>query len=128
MTIQFDINQNKSYFISSWSGEITDDELLNSYKDFYEGTLWSKELNELADLSRADVSKLTSKKIVAFCEYVQHFFEKNSVTTTKTAVYAPSDLPFGLSRIYEAWSDESPENFRVYRDMEPAIDWLKSNK
>ncbi|MCK4866191.1 MAG: hypothetical protein KAT06_12310 [Gammaproteobacteria bacterium] len=115
MPITFTINHNDNYFVSSLKGTVTDDELLNSFKLFYESELWIPGMNELTDISEGDVSQITSDGMRKLAIFTEQTFRKNEVEFSKTAVYAPKDLPFGLSRMYEVMIDESPENFYVYQ-------------
>jgi len=42
----------------------------------------------------------------------------------KTAVIAPDDLSFGIARIYEAISFNSPESVMVFREKNEALKWI----
>jgi hypothetical protein len=45
-------------------------------------------------------------------------------TDSRRAVVVPSDLVFGLTRMFEAHSNSSPDEFRVFRTLEPAFEWV----
>ena len=124
MSITFTINHKNNYFVSSFKGIVTDDELLNSFKSFYESELWTPGMNELTDLSEGDASQITTDGLRKFSIFTKQVFRKNEVEFSKTAVYAPKDLPFGLSRMYEVMIAESPEHFHVFRDLDKAKRWL----
>ena len=124
MSITFTINHKDGYFVSSLKGSVTDDELLNSIKSFYESELWIPGMNELFDLSEGDASQITAEGLERLAVYTEQMYRKNEVEFMKTAVYAPKDLPFGLSRMYEVMIAESPEHFHVFRDLDKAKRWL----
>ncbi len=124
MPITFSVIENKNYFVAAWFGEISDAEMYDSYKSFYEGGNWSPKLNELADLSHSDMSKITSEGLSSLTQFVESFFIQKGVISAKTAAYSPSDLSYGMARIYGVWSEKSPEEFRVFRDYHDAIFWL----
>ena len=124
MSITFTINHKDGYFVSSLKGSVTDDELLNSIKSFYESELWIPGMNELFDLSECDASQITAEGLERLAVYTEQIYRKNEVEFMKTAVYAPKDLPFGLSRMYEVMIDESPESFYVFKDIDKAKRWL----
>lgn len=63
MPISFTINHEQGYFISKYVGKLTDDELVESYKNFSEGDDWIPGLNELADLSEMDATIVTTDGI-----------------------------------------------------------------
>ena len=43
----------------------------------------------------------------------------------KTAVFAPVDTEFGLARMIEGLTPEGQTPFRVFKDRQGALDWLK---
>ena len=124
MSITFTINHKDNYFVSSFKGIVTDDDLLNSFKSFYESELWISGMNELTDLSEGDASQITADGLRRFAIFTEQIFRKNGVEFSKTAVYSPKELSFGLSRMYEVMIDESPEHFHVFRDIDKAKRWL----
>ena len=80
--------------------------------------------SELADLSEADMSQVTTGGLAELSKFVAEDYLSLGIESVKTAVYSPDDMPFGLARVYEAWSDSSPELVMVFRDREEAIQWL----
>lgn len=124
MPITFTVNNTDRYFVSSFKGIVTDDELVNSFVEFYESEQWTPGMNELTDLSEGDASLITTDGLQKLAIATEQIFVKNEVKYSKTAVYAPKDLAFGLSRMYEVMIDESPEHFRVFRDIDEAKRWL----
>jgi hypothetical protein len=120
MPIIFSINHESGYSISKFEGRISDEELLKAYEDFYMGEYWRPNQNELVDLSNAGMRCLS--------KFAESVFKAHNILSVKTALYAPKDLLFGLSRIYEVISNGSPENVKVFRDILEAKIWLKQNK
>jgi hypothetical protein len=108
-------------------GKITEKELLGEYKQFFEGGEWIPGSSELVDLSEADLSEISTNGVLKFVSFNESVYKKNNVTSTKTAVYAPNDFPFGLARMYSFLADESPETVHVFRDLQTAEMWLKKN-
>ena len=124
MSITFTINNKDKYFVALFKGVVTDTELLHSFVTFYESEQWIPGMNELIDLSVADVTQITSDGMRKLAVATEQIFRKNGVEFSKTAVYAPEDLSFGLSRMYEVMVDESPEYFYVFRDIDELKNWL----
>ncbi len=81
-------------------------------------------MGELVDLSNADLSNITADGLARLAEGLADFFEEAGVAVHRTAVYSAEDLPFGLARLYEAYTFESPETVLVFRDREEALRWL----
>lgn len=104
-------------------GEISDAELLPSYKKLYENKIWKPGFNEIVDVRNAQVKSVTSKGLLQLSDLVKSYVKEKGIEF-KTAIIAPEDLQFGLSRVYEAISHESPEEIMVFRDLNNAFDWL----
>jgi hypothetical protein len=128
MPIIFSINHESGYSISKFEGRISDEELLKAYEDFYMGEYWRPNQNELVDLSNADLTEITTEGMRCLSKFAESVFKAHNILSVKTALYAPKDLLFGLSRIYEVISNGSPENVKVFRDILEAKIWLKQNK
>jgi hypothetical protein len=128
MPIEFQLQKRDGYFTAKWLGKVSDSESFNSYKDFYEGPEWSPDLNELGDLSKSDMSSITADGLRSLGVLVENHFINHNVDSSKTAVYSPNDLPFGLARIYQTWVDQSAENVKVFRDLKDAELWLCEGK
>ena len=124
MPITFKVKNEKNYFISVWEGSISDNEIYESYKKFYTSNEWSKNLNELVDLSNANVKNVTSQGLYRLAEYVENHFTMHNVTSSKTSIFSPNDLPFGLARVYKAWTNNSPEEIKIFRNEKEALNWL----
>ena len=100
---------------------MVDDEIVARYLDFYRGGEWAPSMSELADLSSADMSRVTPQGLAAVAEALARFFKEADVAAIKTAVFSPTDLPFGLARADEANAEESPESVRVFRGHDEAL-------
>ena len=127
MSISFIVKPDAGYFISKYTGKITDRVLLSSYRRFHEGNDWIPGLHEFADLSEADMTAVTQNGLRELSAYIESVYRKYGQSFIKTAAYAPADLPFGIARVYEALSSDSPEQLKAFRDVQDAMTWL-SNK
>lgn len=117
------IHDDLHLLICTWSGVITDAEMLDGYRKAYADRRWSPGFNEVTDLRRADLSAVTSDGLRS----VQALVSESTTGFTgafRTAVLAPTDLTFGLSRMYELMSADSPESVRVCRDIDDAAAWI----
>jgi len=45
-------------------------------------------------------------------------------TDSRRALVVPSDLAFGLARMFEAHTNSDQEQFRVFRSLGPAFEWV----
>ncbi len=98
--------------------------MLSKYLEFYRGHEWVPSMREFVDLSVADLSLVTADGLVSLANTLADLFEGDGISVYKTAVYSPNDLPFGLARLYEAYTADSPEAVQVFRDRDEALRWL----
>jgi len=124
MAIEFSVFPDENYYLAAFTGTLTDAEFLEGYRSFFEGDAWRPGLNELADLEHSNLEQVTSAGLRSLQDYTERFLIANHGEETKTAVYAPHDLPFGLARIYSAMADGSPEMMGIFRDFDEAKLWL----
>ena len=124
MPILHTINEELGVVLSSWVGDISDSDLLPSYNQLYQNENWKPGFDEIVDLRNADLSDVTSEGLERLSSTVKHI-TAGKCEVFKTAVIAPDDLPFGLARVYEAVSVDTPERVRVFRDLKRAFEWLE---
>ncbi len=124
MAILFDVDASQAWFTSRWTGPLTDEEILTTYLEFHRGAEWKPGMGELVDLTQADMSRITADGLAALATAITEVFDEANVSAARTAVYSETDLPFGLARLYEAYTLESPESVQVFRDRDEALGWL----
>lgn len=125
MPITFTTHHARGYFIAKYTGEITDVELLRAYQEYFQGEEWTPGLNELSDISEANLSKVSSEGLRSLAAYARYIFNTHDVGTIKTAEYAPKDGIYGLARMYAAMTFESKEKVHVFRDLAEATRWVE---
>jgi len=125
MAVRFHVERDENYFISIWTGKITDQEILDAYKRFYTGPTWSPGMHELVDLADADFAEVTPAAIASLAAYVAKTLEEHGVQSSRAAVFCGRDLEYGVARMYDVFSEGSPEYSRVFRDREKARAWVK---
>lgn len=125
MPIHITVHRKDGYIESRYVGAITNDELLDTWREYNERPDANAGLNELADLREADMRAVTSEGIRALSSQTKHFLNANDVLRRKLAIVAPEQLPFGLSRMYEALMADPRQTVHVFKDIEEAVAWLK---
>jgi hypothetical protein len=78
----------------------------------------------LWDLSQATIEKLTVDDVHGFVGTASLFTQARK--GGKTAVVVPTDLGFGMARIYDSLHEvgQSPVSHMTFRDKESALNWL----
>ena len=101
------------------TGDLSDDTLLEMYRALRQNPDHRPEFNLMIDLSAAKGDRVTSEGVHRLVEQPLVFSK-----TSRRAVVVPSDLGFGVARMYELLRDESGGGFRIYRDVVEAEAWL----
>jgi hypothetical protein len=123
MPITYQFKPDERLVIVTHVGAVPDDEFLSFYKAFYDDTRFDKSFNLLIDLRRTESSARSPSALQESVDFMQQQFV-NTSARPKVAVAAPGDLSFGLARMCEAFSNEAPWEFEVFRSADDALAWL----
>ena len=105
------------------SGVVTEEELLAYWqKDYADHRIpWgTPELLDLRAVERFEVTSAGLRKLVA----IDVKYAKQQHAPSRLAIVAPSDLLFGMIRMYQILSDSNPNSIRVFRDLSGVEEWL----
>ncbi len=127
MPIDISVNCDEGYFVSRWSGEISDDEIVTAYRAFLQSPHWKPGLNEFADFSAADLKHVSCNAFRQLCDLIKAHLIKHD-TSMVCVSYAPDDIHYGMLRLYSSIAELSPELSQVFRDKAQALAWLQSHK
>lgn len=123
MPITFDPRPEHNLCILVHRGEISDDEFLAFYRKLFQGDTIDPCSNLLVDLRETNSITRSTSVLRQFAGFMAASL-KDLETEPKVAVVAPNALSYGLARMYEAFSDSVPWDFMVFRDIDPALEWL----
>ncbi len=109
--------------VSKFEGNVSGDLFLEYYKTLLSFADNSKEFSELVDFRNVNAIEVENATLAVIANTVEAAY-KSSKTQLKCAVVAPSDLAYGLSRMYQM--DKSPQHIelKVFRDICEALAWL----
>jgi len=124
MAIKFEVHESCPYFISYWEGAITNSELIPSYSSFFESSDWNPGLHELADLTKVDMSQVTTGGMIDLANWTEDFYREKEVRCVKAAVLISQGRGESRPLIYQAWAVQSPEQIRIFQDRAEAVGWL----
>jgi len=125
MPVRFSVMPNSKHVKVTLDGQITDEELFSSYRDFYMSKDWTPEMHKLCDLSNADLTGISPDCIIRIAEFTSGFFRDRGIESIRSAAYCPQDLDYGYIRMYQAYAQDSPEEMKVFRDLDEAKAWLE---
>jgi hypothetical protein len=124
MSITFHYRPEENVVITVYKGDRSDDELLAAIRGMYENDLFSISMNRLSDMRQATGNGLISTSTLRQLALSASAQYKKTDAHPKVAVIAPEDTGFGLSRMYQAFTDEVPFDFAVFRAADAALAWL----
>jgi len=129
MTIEFETGEDKEYFISRHIGTLSDKDLIQFYKDFFNSNDWTPGRSELVDLTQARLNQLTNSGIENLVRFrLSEYIKREAKSAVKVAVHSDNDLNFGLARIYEGLTDDRLETIKVFRTPDEAESWLTTEE
>lgn len=112
----------QSIMLSTWSGHISDSELMRFYMAVYNNSHWQPGYNEIIDIRDADLKDLSNEALANLSELATSCLKGASL---KLAIISPSDLSTSLARIYEAFTHVPNESTKVFHHLSEAIEWLE---
>ena len=123
MPIKKQIDPTKDLTTIIFSGEISYREIIHAMTLYYEGVDGPPTKRVLWDYSRATAENLSVDEL----EDIAHIRinSKDKMIPGKTAVVAPMDIAFGMSRMFQAKTLGTQRYLMVFRSLEEANEWLE---
>lgn len=126
MPVFSEIDKEKRVILRRVKGALTIQDVLGALESTtslpgYEsgmGAIWDYSEGTIESLSSGDLKKLAAE--------IRKWVAANGPIDYRVAVFAPKDIDFGLSRVYEALSEIQGNKFEfsVFRDLGKAIQWV----
>jgi hypothetical protein len=123
--IETTVDKQYNLAIHKCLNEITGRDILETMQKFYNG---SPTVNILWDLSSASMKEVSKETVRAALNIIQ--INKSNRQPGKTAIVTPSDLEYGMARMFQIMSnaDDLPFNVGVFRTLEEARQWMLSEE
>ena len=104
------------------TGKVTADEIMTTGAKIFANSKWINGFNILLDyreISELGVKSEDIENIVDQDKRNEYLFDQS-----KCAIVADNDLVFGLSRMWEAYSEDTKIKAMVFRNIEDSLRWL----
>lgn len=121
MPIVYSVLEDERLVITDWSGSVDDDEAVAAYERLYVEPSWKPGFDELADLRTCDLNGITTAGLKRIAEVAT---AAAGTVTSRVAAITDRELSYGLVRMYELLSAESPETVQIFHDPAEAAKWL----
>lgn len=123
MPIRYTIHRDLNVVVTHFSGYVTDQEFVDSYRRMLQDPDYAPGTNELADLRRVADLNLSAAALRQVEELTEARYERSGANF-RTAILAPRDQSYGIGRMYEVFAEDGPEHVRVCREVADALAWL----
>jgi len=121
MAIDFIYDNASEILIVTISGQLDMAALQIAAQKLTSSNEFPSNVNTIYDMTKMDFSNITTE----FEENVILFRKQLDRGDAKIACVTPTDLGFGMGRMYEVLSDKLPQQVRVFRTFEEAKDWVQ---
>jgi len=118
MSASYLIDQPRSIVFSRAWGILTDDELRWHAETLQADARFDPGFRQAADFRDVVEMRVTPEGVRSLAHV--NPFRRDS----RRAIIVPTDLTFGFVRMFEALTQSDPEQFRVFRLMGPAFEWV----
>lgn len=124
--MDYDISylKEKGYFIIKTSGYTSLDYVEKSLKQAFDSQDWCDGTHILYDNRNQDLKKLSNDDVQKFSQKVTQFNDK--LTNSKIALVMPTDLAFGLARMWQAYTEPNASfTICVFRSIDESHAWIE---
>ena len=122
MPIHYEIQPDQKVVYTTLKGELSEIELADYFMSLVSHPLFHPSFRVLVNTARIDSVAVTGEEIRAMSEATHD--EAAKLGGARVAIYAPSDVVYGMMRMYQTLRDESPYDIKVFRDLGEARRWL----
>jgi hypothetical protein len=122
VSIRIDIDTGANLRIVTFEGTIRDVDIIETFGAYWQSPDYDPSLNELYDCSNITTEDISSEGLRKIAGV--NLDMNRSGPAVKVAMYAPTDVAFGLIRMYQVFVENSASDLRVFRDRNEALQWL----
>lgn len=125
MPIQYEIDEDRGVVRTTASGRLTDEELLEHKRALLDDPRFRPGMAELSDVRGVDELAVTPAGIAEAAQFDES--HSDHFGSHRLALLVPTDLVFGMGRMYEQRTDGNTGGVQIFRDEAEALRWLESS-
>ena len=126
MPILHAIDTEKGIVISTWVGEISDADLVESYQKHFEDEQWEPGYSSIVDLRNAELSSVTDEGLFNLFKLVRSYTE-GECDGFASVIIASDDLARELTAKFDSFSNDGFHTIEIFEDIQEAYKWLRTN-
>jgi len=125
MTVEFRIDREDRIVYGVIKGEVDVNEVLAGLEDVISRDDYEPELDGITDLRdmRWESDQGDLRRLVHFL--IEH---REKIGKSRSAVVVSSDRAYGMTRMFEVFSEQAPIKVRVFRDFDKAKAWVLESR
>jgi hypothetical protein len=123
VSIVYRIIHEHRLIVSVHVGTVPDEEFLRFYRQLLGDAEFNEKYNLLVDLRRATSGERSTEALRSLSSVVAERYRLVE-PAPKTAVIAPTDISFGLGRMYQSFVHTVPGEVVIFRAADAALAWL----
>ncbi|NIZ61471.1 hypothetical protein DL239_10830 [Sedimentitalea sp. CY04] len=124
MTVYFDYLSSLDVILTVYDGCSTNQQQLTLFRKISEEFGVGPFTNSVSDLSKLISTEMTATDMFSQSSMVKATLETASVPI-KQALFAPTEMSYGISRMYMGFADLSPKlKIRIFDDLQAAVEWI----
>ena len=122
--IEFKMDAAQRMRVAAFSGIINEQDVISAYAALMAEPDYDPSINDLVDLRevrRLDINAHGMQRIVELFTPLDKLDVYN-----RLAIVAPRDELYGMARMYQTLRSDAPEETRIFRNYDEAVDWLNA--
>lgn len=124
MAISYKIDKSARTVLYRVDGRVGDRDIIELSRAAGEDPKYAGELNGLVDARAENIEiGVTADGVRELVEFNRKF--PSDLNHQRVAIVASTDLGYGMSRMLQAYSEDLPGEYSVFRDMAEACAWLE---
>lgn len=123
MSIKTTINNETNIIVRTVSGPLSASDIKQAFNASLQEEDFQKNMHVIWDLTDAEISNIKSEDMFDVIDHILKLMDERG-SDYKIAIVAPSDLAFGVSRIFKAYGSGLPVSINVLKNMQQACNWI----
>jgi hypothetical protein len=125
MPVTFRIDKEAGIVFTVIEGPLDTDELLRELAAMIKHPDFKPGLSGITDLRKSEMDTFTDdvQRVAEF--FISH---KEQVGVSRSAIILSGFVTYGMTRMFQAFAEESSLDTRIFQDMDEALEWIKSGQ
>ena len=123
MTVSTEVDEKRDLIIHHFSESVNLESILKTIENAVNHPQYHSGMDAIWVCDEGTTVNMTSEETRKVSEFARKAFDKEG-TSYKLALVANDDLAYGMSRVYDGWSNDRPITINTFRKIEQALNWM----